>query len=211
MKRNTIPVTTLLLVGSAVAVRVIPGAAAALIFDRAAVGAGEWWRVVTGSWVHLSTSHLVYDGLAVLIAGWLLERDGAPLRSMVLASAGAVGLAVLIELPGIIRFGGLSGIAYTLVAYLAFSGLREGGAWRWLCLTTLLVSAAKLSFELSTGRFLLVPTSNEIVAVPLVHAVGMAVALVIYSIERTRQHARRRGVTLSTTSSRSMISVVPEP
>ena len=205
MKGKTIPVTTLLLVGSAVAVHVIPGAAAALIFDRAAIAGGEWWRMVTGNWVHLSMSHLVYDALAVLIAGCLLERDGAPLRSIVLASAGAVGLAVLLGLPGIARFGGLSGVVYALVAYLALSGLRERGAWRFLCLTTLLVIAAKLCFELSTGRFLLVPTDDEIIAVPLVHAVGMAVALVVYSIERAGQRAPRRAVTLSTSSSRSMI------
>jgi rhomboid family GlyGly-CTERM serine protease len=184
-------------VGSAVAVYVIPGAAAALIFDRAAIGAGAWWRIVTGSWVHLSMSHLLYDGLAVLIAGWLLERDRAPLRSLVLASAGAVGLGVLIGLPEVSRYGGLSGIAYALVGFLALSGLGERGAWRWSCATTLVALAAKLSFELSTGRFLLVPTGDEIVAVPLAHAMGLAVACVILAIDRARHREPRRQLSSS--------------
>jgi rhomboid family GlyGly-CTERM serine protease len=201
-------VTTLLLVGSAVAVYLIPGASALLIFDRAAIGDGEWWRVVTGSWVHLSISHLAYDGVAVLIAGWLLERYGAPLRSIVMASAIAVGLAVLFGLPEIARYGGLSGIAYALVAYLALSGLAERGAWRWLCATTLLVLVAKLAYELSTGRFLLVPTGDEIVAVPLAHAVGMTVAGVAFSITRTGRRAFRRHASSSMFSS---LPVVPEP
>ena len=208
MRRRAFPVTTLLIVGSAVAVYLIPGASAWLIFDRAAIGDGEWWRVVTGSWVHLSISHLVYDGIAVLIAGWLLERDGAPLWSIVLASASTVGLAVLIGLPEIARYGGFSGIAYALVAYLALSGLRERDAWRWLCATTLLILVAKLSYELSTGRFLLVPAGDEIVAVPLAHAVGVAMACVAFSIARTRLRESRRHASSSMFSS---VRVVPEP
>ena len=187
---------------------VIPGAAATLVFDRAAIGAGEWWRVVTGSWVHLSTAHLLYDALAVLIAGWLLERDGAPLRSIVLAAASAVGVGVLIGMPEITRYAGLSGIAYALVSYLALSGLGERGTWRRLCVTTLLVLAAKLSFELSTGRFLLVAQGDEIVAVPLAHAVGMAVAVIFFSIDRARHRDSRRQVISSMLPS---LPVVPEP
>lgn len=184
MRRKAVPVMTLLLVGSAIAAHVIPGVNAALIFDREAIGHGEWWRLVTGSWVHFSTAHLAYDGLAVLIAGWLLEREGAAVGWIALASASAVGLAVLLGMPTLARYAGLSGVAYALVTMVALLGLAERGTWRWLCLTTIALLGAKLAFETIGGRFLLVPTGGEVVPVPLSHAVGVVVAVIVYAIRR---------------------------
>ena len=174
--------TTLLLVGSAVVVFVIPGLSDALIFDRDAIARGQWWRIVTGSWVHFSATHLAYDGLAVLIAGWLLQRERAPLGWLAFASALGVGLMVLAGLPTLTRYAGLSGVAYGLVVYVALLGLAESGVWRRLCITTLALLLAKLTFEIGTGRFLLVPTGNDVQPVPLSHAAGALTALVLWLV-----------------------------
>ena len=187
MSRRDVPVTTLLLVGSAVAISLVPGASALFIFDRAAIAGGEWWRVVTGSWVHFSSSHLAFDALATLIAGVLLEREAAPsVVALWITSALAVGFVVLLGVPGIERYAGLSGIAYALVSYLALRGVAAGGTWSRLCLTTLVIVAAKLLFELLTARSVFVPAAEGVVTVPAAHAAGVVVAVGAWLLETRR-------------------------
>jgi rhomboid family GlyGly-CTERM serine protease len=193
VKRGVFPVMTLLLVGSAVAVFAIPGAAALLIFDRDAIARGEWWRIVTGNWVHFSALHLFYDGLAVLIAGTLLEREDRRSVAFVTVSATiAVGATVLLALPVLARYAGLSGIAYALVALVALRGVRAERTWRLLCIAALVLMAAKLAFELAVGRFVFVPTGAEVVPVPLSHAAGIVAALVVWVLTPAQRKAAVR-------------------
>lgn len=183
--------TTLLLVGSAVAVYVAPGAADVLVFDRHAILAGEWWRLMTGNLVHFSVKHLVYDGLAVGIAGALLEHERAPRLALLwLAAALSVGVTALLGPSELVRFGGLSGIAYALVTALALRGVAQAGTWRWLCVATLALVAAKLGYELTTARFLFVPSDGGVIPVPASHAAGVVAALVLAIGDRLVARAR---------------------
>src|SRR5258706_16337269 len=38
-----------------------PPWAAQLQYERASIGAGEWWRLLTAHWVHLGARHLLLD------------------------------------------------------------------------------------------------------------------------------------------------------
>lgn len=179
---RAIPATTLLLAGSAVVVHVIPGAGDAFVFDRTGIAAGQWWRIVTGSWVHFSTSHLIYDVMACAIAGWLLERERAPGIALIWLVTGlSIGLTVLFGMSEPARFGGLSGIAYALVTTLALRGLADHGAWRYLCVATLAAAGAKLAYELATGHFLFVSADDAVVPLPAAHAVGIASAVLLWT------------------------------
>jgi rhomboid family GlyGly-CTERM serine protease len=195
---RALPATTLLLAGSAVVVHIIPGAGEALVFDRGAIAAGQWWRVVTGSWVHFSTAHLVYDVTACAVATWLLERERAPRVVLIwLVAALSIGLTVLFGMTEPERFGGLSGIAYALVTTLALRGLSERGAWRYLCMMTLAAAGAKLTYELATGHFLFVSTDDAVVPLPVTHAVGIASAVMLWAGARLRAAGPGWRVTLT--------------
>lgn len=129
------------------------GAASNLMYSPAAVAAGEWWRVGTWPWVHVSRYHLLLDGAAFLLLYQGLEAASAGRRlSYVLgAAAGSLFLPVLCS-PEIGRLGlcGLSGLAHGLMAISALElyGHRRHkrlGAWLFLGLL------AKTVWELWSG------------------------------------------------------------
>src|SRR5580698_8778088 len=69
------PIMTMLAVGAAFVVAAVPEWSEWLVYDRRAILSGQIWRLFTGHWVHFSTSHLVYDSLALGIAGWMIETQ----------------------------------------------------------------------------------------------------------------------------------------
>jgi len=58
------PCASLFLAATAAVVFSWPGLAAHLQYDRAAIAAGEVWRLASGHWTHYSLDHVVWDALA---------------------------------------------------------------------------------------------------------------------------------------------------
>lgn len=169
----------------------VPALGDLLILDRARVAGGEWWRVLTGSVVHFSPSHLAADAIAFGVAGAMLERRGrAAMAALTLASALGVGVAVLVLQPSLERYAGLSGMAYAAIVALALVGLREPGTMAVLSGAALVGCIAKLAWELSTGRMLLADAPPGVVSVPLAHLAGAIVALADLALSR---HGRKAG------------------
>jgi rhomboid family GlyGly-CTERM serine protease len=179
-----LPVTTLLLCGAAAAVLALPPLQAALIYSRAAIESGETWRLITGNLVHLSPSHFFFDVVALLVVGTLIETLRYRFFPVLcLASAALIGVTLYAVKPEILVFGGMSGVVTAGVTFLCLHGLREAGAWRWVCLATLICLVIKMSLELAFGWSLLLLTGSEsqgFVPVPLSHAVGAATALLVF-------------------------------
>jgi hypothetical protein len=48
----------------------------ALVFDRSAIAAGEWWRLLSGHWVHSDDRHALWDIAALALVGSLVEGNG---------------------------------------------------------------------------------------------------------------------------------------
>ncbi len=92
------------------------------------VADGEWWRLLTHAWVHLSPYHLAVDGLAVMmligLAGHSFLQRWTALQ---LCALGSVGLAWLLA-PATAEIGlcGLSGVAHGLTVLAAFETFRGG-------------------------------------------------------------------------------------
>jgi rhomboid family GlyGly-CTERM serine protease len=96
-----------------------PGVAALLVYERQAILQGELWRLVTGCLVHFSASHLAWDLLVLTAAGLALRARGhRGLEVVCLLSAVSSGIFLLVAMPEISRFGGLSGPATGAVVYL---------------------------------------------------------------------------------------------
>ena len=142
------PRWTLGLVAVLVLAQWAPGASDWMVYDRIAVAEGQWWRVVTGHFIHYSWPHLANNLLALVPAAWLVEtryaKDGLPL---VVGASVAIGVALLIGEPGIAEFRGASGVALALLGYVALRGLHEQPRWRVVCLLALVLLCAKLVAE----------------------------------------------------------------
>ena len=189
-----LPVITLLLVGSGVVIALFPGWSSWLIYDRSAILSGEVWRMFTGHWVHFSTSHLIYDLLALGIAGWIIETQKLPHFGWLCLLAPWLISAVLLWFePQMKLFGGLSALATTAIVYLALFGLHDAAPWRWVCLATLLGIAGKIIFETTTGRMIFVTTDNVPVAVSVAsHISGVLIALLFYGWAKVFTGKNRR-------------------
>lgn len=184
------PVRTLLLCGAAVAVHFLGEWQASLVFDRAAIAAGEWWRIATGNLAHYSPSHLLFNVLALAVAGTLIETRRLPhLGVLFLAGSVAIGLTIWFAEPGLRYYAGLSGLATAAVVYLCLHGLGDRGSWRWLCIAVLAGVAAKLGAELLFGFSLFAAAEPPpFTPVPLSHAAGAATALLLFGLATMFRH-----------------------
>ena len=192
MRRRGAPITTVALVLAAVAVALVPALQRWLVLDRAAVGAGQLWRLATGSLVHFSTSHLLLDVVAVAVPGALLELDGRRIGTTVAIAAVTIGVAVLAFDPRVALYGGLSGIAFTLVVLCALHVASRRGIERAVGLVVLALTAGKLCWEMRSGAFLLVGSDGgAFVPVPVSHLAGSAVGLVAFLRRRPPARAAR--------------------
>jgi rhomboid family GlyGly-CTERM serine protease len=166
-----------------------PGAFDALAYNRAQILHGEWWRLITGHWVHFSASHLFWD-LAILIpAGALLERrNPTALRGTILLSPLAISLTLLAFDPAMAIYAGISGVAAGVLVALAAHGLRTEPATRWVWLAVLALFALKVVIETSRGGQPLNPelTAQGVRSVPLAHIVGAAVGASAALLSRRR-------------------------
>jgi rhomboid family GlyGly-CTERM serine protease len=132
-----------------------------MILVPAAVGAGEWWRVLTYPFVHATWYHLALDGVAFLTLYHGLAERSVYRRLSYVAAAGAGSLVVpCLTASGISTHGlcGLSGVAHGLMAVSALEmignhGPRspEGRAG----LVCFLIVVGKAAVEALSGRMFL--------------------------------------------------------
>jgi rhomboid family GlyGly-CTERM serine protease len=185
-RRN--PIVTSIVVGLSALIYLLP-IGASLAYDRRAVLAGEWWRMLTGHWVHFSSQHFLYDTAAFGIAGWMIEKRGHRNFGWLCAIAPfAISGTMLVCNPQLQICGGLSGLAIAAVVFLALNGLEESGAWRCICASTLTLCTAKLIGEEITGRFFVLHTQTGFTLVPSNHIAGAFTALVVYALPKLVTH-----------------------
>ena len=176
---------TLLICSATVVVFSSPALESALIYDRAAIAGGQWWRFITGSLVHHSTTHFIYDVGAFLVAGTLIEaRRHSHFGTLCLAAAVAIGAVLFFANPGMRYYGGLSGIVTAAVVYLCLCGFRETGWWRRLCASVLVLVVVKIALEFALGETLGSVNSRSFVPVPLSHATGAVIGLLLFFLVR---------------------------
>lgn len=132
--------------------------AGSLIFLPDLVLAGEWWRIATHPFVHLSWYHLVLDaGAFLLLYGGIEERRrGRRLLTLIGCGAGSLGLSLatspVIQSQGLC---GLSGIAHGLMAFSALESLGSSKAdrrGRTIGLLSFVVVTGKSALEMLQGH-----------------------------------------------------------
>ncbi|MFP4281794.1 MAG: rhombosortase [Opitutales bacterium] len=179
--RGRFPVVPVVVVLAAIGATLWEGAASLLLHQQGDLPEGRGWTLWTGHLVHFSTSHLLWDALAVLLLGALLERSAGALRvaCLVLGAAPVVSLGVMACEPRLDGYGGLSGMACVLAGAVVGEWIRQGGPRRRLGLLLGAGLAAKLAWEaLHPGAALLAAGwSGEVVPSVSAHALGALVGL----------------------------------
>lgn len=162
------------------------------IFDRAAVEAGEPWRLATGHLVHASARLALFDlGALAALGAWLELRSRATFFAAMLAGGALASAAVWWLRPDLATYQGASALASAAFAALALSLARDGGRARWLALVALAAFALKLALELC-GAGLGLATAPGLVVVPEAHAAGALGGALAAAALRSRSRAGTR-------------------
>ncbi len=148
----------------------------ALIYHPVPVLAGEWWRLLSYPWVHLSWYHLLLDaGAFYLLYTGLTEKRGA-IRLTIIAACSASSLlfGVVLGAAQDIGLAGLSGIDHGLMAVISLEMIRTSRR-RNLGLACFALVLAKCVYEIATGEAVFASLHIGLCGIPVVatHAGGL--------------------------------------
>ena len=135
----------------ALAAQLQPAWREALIYDRAALGAGQLWRAWTGHAVHFGWPHFAADGGLLLIIGWTLGRE-FPRTSWLglLLMPPFISAAIYLLDPEMTRYAGLSAVNLGLLLLLAARGWK-GNLRDWFWPAIVVIYAVELGYEIWKG------------------------------------------------------------
>ena len=107
-----------------------------LAYDRTAILQGEWWRLITGGWLHHNLNHLLMNLAAWIFICLLLPQRLAGYRSvwLLMLQVALVDTFLFALLPTTHYYWGLSGALHGLFAISALLMIqeRERQGWWWL-------------------------------------------------------------------------------
>ncbi len=154
-------------------------APSSLVYNRAAIDAGEYWRLISGHLVHCDVNHLLLNGLAFILLALLIEKQSTKLIPSLITGIVSVNFYLWIVEVELILYCGLSGILNTLLVvalvdlYIKTKNL--------LFPLTLAGAFLKICWEITTSKALFSSTLWQ--SVPATHAAGFAggiLLLIIY-------------------------------
>lgn len=158
-----------------------------LIYLPDRVADGQWWRLFTHPFVHVSLYHLLLDGAAFLLLYAQLAEESLFKRiGYLLGIHLAVVLAVTYALPHVQAVGycGLSGVAHGLMAVwcLERMGRRSLGRERLIAGVVFAGLLGKSIYEVMAGHAFFESTHFGDVGVPVVaaHLAGIIGAVAVY-------------------------------
>ena len=149
----------------------------ALRYDRAALAAGQLWRLLSAHLVHLGLRHALLNALGLALMWALFARDYAPRQWLVIVLAAAVAIDAGLWLwdSTVQWYVGSSGVLHGVMAAGTLAHLKRRDWDGWLLAAIL---AGKLLYEQRVGPLPLSGTSAVVVDAHLFGALGgLAAAL----------------------------------
>lgn len=119
-------------------------------YDRSAILAGEWWRLLSGHLLHLGGPHLVMNLLGLGLVWMIVGSQFSALSWLLIlvADALAISLGLLAFNPELGWYVGLSGVLHGMLVSGCVAELRRGRHSGWLILALV---AGKLAWEQLAG------------------------------------------------------------
>lgn len=121
-----------------------------LIYQRGEIISGQWWRLLTGHFVHLGWTHLAFNLTGMLLI-WLLAERLFTIQQwllMVIGCAILSGLLLLQFVPNLSWYVGLSGVLHGIPVIIAFHQIITKQLLGWLILVAVV---AKIGWEQWSG------------------------------------------------------------
>ncbi|HWG70351.1 MAG TPA: rhombosortase [Steroidobacteraceae bacterium] len=117
-----------------------------LRYDRSAIAAGGWWRLLTAHIVHLDVHHLVLNELGLVLMWSLFAQDYDPVEWCVIVFAGALAISSGLWWlsPRVTWYVGASGVLHSVMGAGAAKHLALRCWDRWILTLGL---ALKLAWE----------------------------------------------------------------
>jgi rhomboid family GlyGly-CTERM serine protease len=122
----------------------------ALRYDRAALAAGQWWRLITAHFVHLDFDHAALNTLGLVLMWALFARDFRPLHwlAILVGSIAAIDAGLWLRDSTIAWYVGSSGALHGIMAAGTLAHLRRHDLDGWILAAFIVV---KLAYEQSSG------------------------------------------------------------
>lgn len=143
----------------------------ALRYDRAAIGAGQWWRLLSAHAVHADAHHFALNALGLVLVWSLFAADYRALEWTLIAVVGALGIGLGLWFldPTLTWYVGASGVLHTVMAAGCVKRLEQGQWDRWVLTVGLI---GKLAFEQTMQAHGHVSVSGELPVVVDAHLYG---------------------------------------
>jgi rhomboid family GlyGly-CTERM serine protease len=128
-----------------------------LSYDRQEIAAGEFWRLLSGHFVHLGATHLIWDAAGFLLIWYLVGQSFSRIQwiFVLLVTILGIDLGFWFLEPSLSWYVGLSGLVHGLLAAGIVGSLKFGRIDMWILGAALI---AKLIYEALVGPL---PGSEE--------------------------------------------------
>ncbi len=158
-------------------------ARAALSFDRQAIAAGQWWRLLSAHFVHLDAQHTVLNSLGLVLMWALFARDYSPWRwaAIYLGSALAVSAGLWFGNPELDWYVGASGALHGVMTAGTIAHLIRRDLDGWILAIFIVV---KLAYEQLAGALPFAGTAETVVDAHLYGAIGGVAIAVLLQLRR---------------------------
>jgi rhomboid family GlyGly-CTERM serine protease len=125
-------------------------ARAGLSYQRSALMAGEWWRLLTAHLVHLDLEHALLNMLGLVLMWSLFARDYRPREWLIIGVVVVAGIDAGLWLrdPNVEWYVGASGLLHGVMAAGTLAHLRRGDMDGWILAVFIVL---KLSYEQWSG------------------------------------------------------------
>jgi rhomboid family GlyGly-CTERM serine protease len=155
----------------------------AMSFDRGAIGAGQWWRLLSAHFVHLDAAHTLLNGFGVVLMWALFARDYSPWRWVAIycASALAVSVGLWFLDPELQWYVGASGALHGVMTAGTIAHLRRGDLDGWILAIFIVL---KLGYEQFAGALPFAGSASTIVDAHLYGAIGGAILALLLKSRR---------------------------
>jgi rhomboid family GlyGly-CTERM serine protease len=169
-----------------------PEATLASLDWQPALALAEPWRMLSAAFVHYSLLHLIGNaaGLALTAAyGWV-ARVPPRIALAWLVAWPLTQLGLLVQ-PGLLHYGGVSGVVHAGVAIVTLHVIVAGH--RWVGGTILVMLFVKLATESPFGAPLQHVSGWDIALAPIAHATGVAAGLLCGAVAEALARAAKTG------------------
>jgi rhomboid family GlyGly-CTERM serine protease len=155
----------------------------ALRYDRTALAAGQWWRLLTAHFVHLDFDHAALNSLGLVLMWALFARDYRPRQwlAILLGSIAAIDAGLWLRDSTVDWYVGSSGALHGIMVAGTLAHLRRGDIDGWILAVFIVV---KLAYEQSSGA--LPFTDNHAGVVVDAHLFGALGGVAIAAFLRPR-------------------------